>query len=293
MKDTDLPFVLVAMPFWHHPQGNPKEVVTTSLRELRVSYNNQPFCLVLDSHYDSKDVFEVFQNEEKFYFCIGLVASRHAEIYDVLQTNLSWGEWNACKSDTRAIYSVKIEKELDNSKTVHFCCSNFLKESITRNTITTPNTTTINVQNGPIVYTEENLKKNTIPQLQAICTALRLKRSGTKPKLIARIITSSSSSLEQKEELIEKITSFSSKKTPNVNSFYKNNFNGVDRSDGYWNMFDYNFIMDDWKSKLFWCVLKHSFLNLFVLMNSFQKMEFTTFREMLIKELVAESLKKE
>jgi hypothetical protein len=97
---------------------------------LKENYANQHFCLELDSHYDSKEVFDLFENERDIYFCIGLVASRHKEIHEMLQLNLGWGEWNACKSDKSVLYSVKIERELDNSKTVHFCSTDFLKEAL-------------------------------------------------------------------------------------------------------------------------------------------------------------------
>ena len=94
---------------------------------------------------------------------------------------------------------------------------------------------------------------------------------------------------DQKELLLKELTEFKSKKVPNINLFYKENFNGVDRSDGFWNEYDYKFRMEDWKSKLLWCVLKHSFINAFVLVNSFEKMDHKTFRQNFIKILLKQS----
>jgi hypothetical protein len=93
MNGTNLPYVLVADPFWNHPQKSPWEVLSKMISELKTNYSEQKFCIVADSHYDSKEVFGLFEeNSKTFYFCIGLVSSRHADIHEILQMNTHYGE---------------------------------------------------------------------------------------------------------------------------------------------------------------------------------------------------------
>lgn len=297
MNGSELPYVLIADPFFKFPQKSPVEVVRDAIELLKKHYPKSSFCIVADSHYDSKEVFELFEkNTEHFKYCIGLVSCRHDDMFEVLKKGLGWGEWRACKDATGAIHSIKLERDVANTAVHHFCVSNYLTEvqpiQVVNSSVVGQGVSVPTSDSEETVYSRENLMNKKKKELEILCRKLGLRRNGNKEKITSRILDKLSRPTEVNDVFVQSISDFHTKVAPNVNLFYKKNFNGVDRSDGYWNQYDYNFKMGDWRSKLLYSVLKHSFLNAFVLINSFETMDHKTFHREIANILIDMSFEK-